>query len=281
MQRTFGGGQTCEVMPMGVAVAQKKSQKPPKKAPQRTEPVATRTVAVPRLLGEGEVRLYDAHKSGLPDLACPPPEKLLAEHNWVLVHFPSRRCVVVPEGRLEAFRVMKEMERGKDVLKLLPEKPKVRRVRADAGAGACAKADGKDEEAGEKEARARMCKVTPVSGDLSFEQAMKSVFPNQRITANLERLEQLQKPVFDREGNVVAWADDAMAQIAAAKLVIEHAQGRAGEKPPPPPEKKRVSYEELESMILNSPATLMHFEGLIAAARAKQAAAAAPVEAGG
>ena len=259
--------------------ASKRHAKTSVKPKAKTGPVACSSVKVPDKAGGGEVSLYDAWKAGLPDLVDTPPEKLLAELQWCLVHFPSRRWAMVRGDRIEGLRLLKKLERGEDGLGLLPPKP-VKKPPAPTGARASART-GQDDETGrqgDRETGQRQqsdFKATPVSGDLSFDQAMKSVFPNQRITANLERLERLQKPVFDREGNIVAWQDDAMAQIAAAKLVIEHAQGRAGEKPPPPPDKKRISYEELEKMILDSAPTLMFFKNLIAKVEAAETAAQA------
>lgn len=235
------------------SVAKKKSQKPPKPT-QRTDPVPTRTTAVPRSLGEGEVRLYDAHKAGLPDLAMPPPKQQLVEFSWVLVHFPSRRCVVVPEGRLEAFRVLKALERGKDLLKLLPAKPKVRLAgtRTRAGAGAREVDKGVDEEKEPEGPRREAALDLPDVSGLNFDAAMKTAFPNEFIIRELGRLLRAQKPIVDKEGNLVDYSDDYMTQTNAVKLMIEHAQGRAGEKPPPPPEKKKVTFEELAAQIKTS-----------------------------
>lgn len=260
-------------------MARKKSSKPEKQPPKPAAPVALSSVKVPDKLGGGEVRLYDAWKAGLPDLVDMPPEKKLAEVQFWLCHFPARRSAAVMGDRLEGMRLLRKFEKGEQPVELIPQSVKSApaRARARAGAKDQDKATGSpgDAEATPPQGQRSEFKATPLPGDLSFDQAMKSVFPNQRITANLERLERLQKPVFDREGNIVAWQDDAMAQIAAAKLVIEHAQGRAGEKPPPPPDKKRISYEELEKMILESAPTRMFFKNLIAKVEAAETAAQA------
>ena len=254
------------------------AKKPIQKKPpvgKTPKPESTRTVAAE--IGGGEARLYDAHKQGLPDLATMPPEKELADCQWWLVHFPSRRAVAVLAGRLEGMRLLKKLETGKDEAGLLPP-PKIKKSpkpasKGRARAGACASA-GEDQNPPEKKPP-----FTDVPDGLSFDAAMKHVFPNQRITGKLEALMEAEKPVYDKEGVLVGHMPDYMTQIAALKLSIEHAQGRAGEKPPPPPDKKRVSYEELEKMILSSPATLAHFESLIARGKEKQAAVM-PVEAG-
>ena len=261
-------------------MARKKSSKPDKQPPKKPAgPVALSSVKVPDKLGGGEVRLYDAWKAGLPDLVDMPPEKKLAEVQFWLCHFPSRRAAAVMGDRLEGMRLLRKFEKGEKPVELIPESVKSAPARARARAGAKGEQDKETGRQGDGETalpgQRSEFKATPLPGDLSFDQAMKSVFPNQRITANLERLERLQKPVFDREGNIVAWQDDAMAQIAAAKLVIEHAQGRAGEKPPPPPDKKRISYEELEKMILDSAPTRMFFKNLIAKVEAAETAAQA------
>lgn len=240
---------------------------------------------MPRVLGEGEVRLYDSHKVGLPDVPKPPPEKELAVASWVLVHFPSRRCVVVPEGRLEAFRVMKSMERGKDLLKLLPAKPKVSRACAPTRAGACAKDGKKDEETGgpgdgEGEPPQRKTLDVKVESGLNFDATMKQAFPNEFIVAEIARLLRAEKAIYDREGGLVGYTDDYMTQTNAVKLMIEHAQGRAGEKPPPPPDKKRISFDELVGQIKTSPAARSFIRRILDEAEAETAVApvAAPTE---
>jgi len=82
--------------------------------------------------------------------------------------------------------------------------------------------------------------------------------------------------VFDREGVAIGTKPAWMVRKEAVKLMIEHAQGRASEKPPPPPDKKKISYEELERMILGSEATRMVFKNLIARAEAPAAVAVKP-----
>lgn len=238
------------------------------------KPYTTRPV--PAKLGAGEVRLYDAHKAGLPDLVKPPPEKLLAEYQWWLVHFPSRRWAAVKGDRLEGLRVLKKLEKGVDEVGVLPPvKVKKPRQQADketkglkkppAPARAHTRAGGREagEEAGGEE-KADQPKFTQVPPDLNFDAAMKHVFPNQRITAKLEALMEAERPVYDKEGVLVGHVPDYMTQISALKLGIEHAQGRAGEKPPPPPDKKRVSYEELEGMLRNNAAARLVFKNLLA-----------------
>jgi hypothetical protein len=239
-------------------------------------------VAVPRLLGEGEVRLYDSQKVGLPDVPKPPPEKELAEASWVLVHFPSRRCVIVPEGRLEAFRVMKQLERGKDLLKLLPEKKKPSRACAPTRAGASAKGQKAEESEAEGEAVPPQRKTleVPVVPGLNFDAAMKHAFPSEFIITEIARLLRAEKAIYDREGGLVGYVDDYMTQTNAVKLMIEHAQGRAGEKPPPPPDKKRISFDELVSQIKTSPAARNFIRRILDDAEAETAVApvVAPVE---
>jgi hypothetical protein len=77
------------------------------------------------------------------------------------------------------------------------------------------------------------------------------------------RLLRAQKAVYDKEGNLVDYVDDYMTQTNAVKLMIEHAQGRAGEKPPPPVEKKRVTYEQLTTQIQTSQAARSMLRRLI------------------
>lgn len=255
-------------------VAKKTSQKPPKttaKPAARPESVAMRTVAVPSSLGEGEVRLYDGWKAGLPDVVEMPPEALLAQFQWVLVHFPSRRAVVVQGDRGEGLRLLKTLERGENPLGIVPEpadRPPAR-VRARVGVKKV------EDEAAPKVVKKAKLRIKVAKG-LDFDRTMKSAFPNEFIAAEVARLLRAQKAVYDREGNLVDYVDDFQTQTNAVKLMIEHAQGRAGEKPPPPAEKKRVTYEQLVGQIQTSPAARLMLRRLIDEA---EAAAAPKLEA--
>ena len=220
--------------------------------------------------GGGEVHLFDAWKSGLPDLLEPPPEQLLAMHQWWIVHFPTRRAVFVAGDRDEGMRLLKRLQEGEDTTGLLDGLVPVRgsaRARPDESGGRVAQqlvdktgdAHGQDAES--------QVGVTPVPEGLSFDSAMKHVFPNSRITGNLERLLAAETPVYGKEG-LVGYKPDYMTQNAALRLIIEHAQGRAGEKPPPPPEKKRITYEELQQQIVSSASARLTLKRLIEEAEA-------------
>lgn len=275
-------------------MAKKTSRKPPKppaKPIARPESVAMRTVGVPSSLGEGEVRLYDAWKAPLPDLVETPPEDLLAEFQWVLVHFPSRRGVVVKGDRLEGLRLLKQVEKGENVPGLLPETSKPPHARAGARARARGEAEGRGASEtgglgdGEPKKKPKPSKLRiKIEKGLDFDRTMKTAFPNEFIAAEVARLLRAQKAVFDKEGNLVDYVDDYMTQTNAVKLMIEHAQGRAGEKPPPPVEKKRVTYEQLVGQIQTSPAARLMLRRLIdeadEAAKAKPEAAAETPAAG-
>jgi len=219
-------------------------------------------------LGGGEVRLYNLKKHPLPDVVNTPPEKALAECDCWLVHFPSRQCVAVPGGRAEGLRLLKKLAEGKDEQGWLP-RPEVKKARARTGARVCVIADG-DEGETQAEAKPKVKKFrgTPVAKDMDFEKAMKHVFPNGRITREIEKLLVAEDPVFDKEGNEVGYKPAHMVRKEAVKLMIEHAQGRAGEKPAPQPDKKKVTYDELETMILGSQAARMYFKRLIEKAEA-------------
>lgn len=234
---------------------------------------------MPDVLGGGEVRLYDAWKAGLPDVPEPPPEATLSEYQWVLVHFPSRRCVVVKGDRVEGLRLAKKFEKGEDPVGLLPPATGTKWSQRTRGSG---RARGGLEAllgAAPKRVRHKRAKITAVPEGMDFDHAMKFVFTNQHITADIERLSQAQSPVFDRDGNIVAYKDDYMTQMAALKLKIEHAQGRPGEKPPPPPDKKKVTFDELVAQIKGSQAARDFLRRLIDQAdqeNAKPEAAPAP-----
>lgn len=224
-------------------------------------------------LGGGEARLYNIRKHPLPDLAQPPKEKDMAACDWWLVHFPSRRCLSVPAGRLEGMRLLKKLSEGKDEMGWLPT-PKPRKVKkapkkgdgdqAGAGAGAGAREEGEPE-----------ITLTTVPAELGFDAAMKFAFPNQRIVHEIEKMIQANDEVVIK-GVVVGSKPNWTARKEGLRMMIEHAQGRAGEKPPPPPEKKRVSYAELEEMLLTSPATRKAFKSLIEKAEKMTQDAAVP-----
>lgn len=236
-------------------------------------------------LGGGEVRLYNLKKHPLPEVVNTPPEQALAECDWWLVHFPSRKCVAVPEGRSEGLRLLKKLENGKDELGWIPpQKVKGGRAGTRARVGVCEDLEPPQGGAtipGDSEVKPKVkrIKFTPVPKDMGFDAAMKHVFPNARITKEIERLLVAEDPVFDKEGNEVGYKPAHMVRKEAVKLMIEHAQGRAGEKPPPPPEKKKVSYDELEKQILSSKATRMVLKRLIESADAAEAAQAVPAPA--
>jgi hypothetical protein len=234
-------------------------------------------------LGGGEVRLYHLKKHPLPDVVNTPREQQLAECDWWMVHFPSRTCVAVPEGRSEGLRMLKKLEQGKDELGWIPL-PKVKKPRTGARArvGVCVTAEEPPAEKagkGEDKPKVKRVRLTSVPEELGFDASMKLAFPNKRIVHEIEKLLVAEDDVVDREGNVLGSKPAWMVRKEAVKLMIEHAQGRAGEKPPPPPDKKKVSYDELEKQILSSKATRMVLKRLIESADAAEAAQAVPAPA--
>jgi hypothetical protein len=259
--------------------------KPPQSAAD-TPPDASRCESRRKIadsLGGGEVRLYHLKKHVLPDVVNTPREQQLAECEWWMVHFPSRTCVAVPEGRSEGLRLLKKLEQGKDELGWIPL-PKVKKARAGARSrvGVCVTAEeplAEKEGKGEDKPKVKKMEFTPVPPEMGFDAAMKHVFPNARITQEIEKLLVAEDPIFDKEGNEVGCKPAHMVRKEAVKLMIEHAQGRAGEKPPPPPDKKKVSYDELEKQILSSKATRMVLKRLIESADAAEAAQAVPAPA--
>lgn len=229
----------------------------PKKAAKKKGGVESGCESLRKLagsLGDGEVRLYNLKKHTLPSLVQPPREKDLAACDWWLVHFPSRKYVAVPGGRGEALRLLKKLGEGKDELGWIPvPKPKAKTVKsshARARVGVC------EEDEPEK------VKLTEVPASLDFDAAMKYAFPNQRIVHEIEKMMQAVDDVVIG-GKVIATKPNWTARKEGVKFMIEHAQGRAGEKPPPPPEKKTVSWDELKGMIFKSPSARMVLHGLI------------------
>lgn len=247
-----------------------KSPKSAAKVPDVSRCVSSRKIG--DALGGGEVRYYNLKKHPLPDVVNVPTEKAAAACECWLVHFPSRRCVGVPAGHGEALRLLKKLEAGKDELGWLP-RPSTKKAPARARARVCVKGEGVEGEETPKPKAPKRIKFTAVPAEMDFDKAMKHVFPNSRITREIERLLSAEDDVFDREGNSIGSKPAWMVRKEAVKLMIEHAQGRAGEKPAPLPDKKKVSYEELERMILGSAATRMVLKNLIDKAEAVPVAA--------
>lgn len=225
-------------------MAKNKSQKPAKS--ERTEPAPMSTVAVPSSLGEGEVRLYDVRKSALPEVVEPPPEALLAEFQFVLVHFPSRRCVVIKGDRGAALAAMKKLGRGEDVEHVLP--PKKSRVRARV----CVKGDGdKDGEPPPKPSKRIGFTSVPEGAD--FDQAMLHVFPVQRLTQHFERLLEAEEDVFDKEGNCTGSKPAFTTQFQTLKALTEWHQGRPREREKKKDQRPVLGIQELRQKLLMSP----------------------------
>ena len=245
-------------------MAKKASEKPPSSKPHATS-------AVPEKLGGGEVRLYSLKESSLPDVPHPPAEKDLAECDWWVVHFPSR-TIKAAASRANGLAALKAITRGEDKLGVVPA-VKVKKAKA--------KAKKPESEEGQPPPQRSSTPVllTQVPEGLDFDRAMKHAFPNQRIINEIELLLRAEDEVTDREGNVIGSKPAWMVRKEALKMMIEHAQGRAGEKLPPPPEKTKVTYDELKSMIIGSEATRKVLRNLIDEAEQK-AQTAKPVEGG-
>lgn len=214
-----------------------------------TEPECESTRKVPDNLGGGEVRLYNAHKHGLPDLAETPPEKLLAECAWFLVHFPSRRWVAVSSGRGEGLRLLKKLESGKDECGLLPPKPPPARARVCVGVTepVTGEVDSGKREKPEEQA------FTEVPEGADFDQAMQHVFPVKRLTENFERLLRAEEDVYDKEGNWSGTRPAFGVQFQALKALVEWHQGRPTEKPKKKDTRPVVTLEEMRRKMRLSP----------------------------
>lgn len=212
------------------------------------------TVTVAESLGGGEVRLYDVRKSKLPDVVETPPEALLAEFQFVLVHFPSRRCVVIKGDRGAALAAMKKMSRGENVDGLLPPKAsKTSRVRARVCVEG--KPDGEAKEQGDEEMKppANRMAYTPVPEGADFDQAMMIVFPVERLMQHYERLLYAAESVFDREGNEVGVREAFGTQFQMLAKISEYHQGRPREREKKKEVKPVLGIQELRQKLLISP----------------------------
>ncbi len=234
-------------------MAKKKPQQPQKPIPP-TEPVPMSTVTVAESLGGGEVRLYNVRKSKLPDVVETPPEALLAEFSFVLVHFPSRRCVVIKGDRGAALAAMKKLGRGENVEGLLPPKPsKPSCVRARV----CVKGEPAGETGGqgdeEKKPPANRMAYTAVPEGADFDQAMAHVFPVARLTQHFERLLMAEEDVFDKDGNCTGSKPAFSTQFSTLKALTEWHQGRPREREKKKDAKPVLGIQELRQKLLISP----------------------------
>lgn len=242
------------------------------------DPVALTWRQVNPTLGKGRVSLYDA-RAGLPELAVDFPDALLKSMPWVVVHFPSRRAVLLKSKKI-ALDYLKAVKDGEDKLGLTrspvesTEKP---RARARAS-----KVDSKKEAVDPQKPEAEETKggdskgaegeeMTRVPEGATFDQAMQSVFSPQRLTGELERLLRAQKSWMNGEGDMES-APDYAVQLNTVKTIISYHQGRPPEKEKPPKEKPKMSLEELETLVMTSPAAQKFMSDLL-----KKAAAAADV----
>ncbi len=240
------------MVPIRWAVAKKKSQKPPKPTPP-TEPKPMSTVAVAESCGGGEVRLYNVRKSKLPDVVEPPPEALLAEFQFVVVHFPSRRCVVIKGDRGAALAAMKKLGRGENVQGLLPAKA---RKTSRVPARVCVKqleADAEKQRDEEVKPPVNRVAYTPVPEGADFDQAMAHVFPVSRLTQHFERLLMAEEDVFDKDGNCTGSKAAFTTQFQTLKALTEWHQGRPREREKKKTERPVLGIQELRQKMLMSP----------------------------
>lgn len=267
--------------------------------PPKREPAPVTYRDVPAGLGKGRVSLYDSAVA-LPSLLEIPVPALLKKCPWVLVHFPSRRHVLV-KSKAAGLEVLREIHAGKDSTGVVPKaekdkgkrsggdkeraKPEKSKAAVPAQARARAKKAAVEEKAGgaasqEEESPADSKKenfdFTVVPPGMTFDQAMQFVFPPQRLTMEMERLLRFKKKIITREGDELGDEDEPFVQGGMLKNIISYHQGRPAEKEKPPPEKKRVSYDELKTLVLTSDAALEYMERLVQSARAARTDATNP-----
>jgi len=222
-------------------------------------PQAESTRKLPDCLGGGEVRLYDAYK-GLPDLVQTPPEKLLAECQWFLVHFPSRKWVAVNAGRLEGMRQLKKLHGGVDEWHWLPTPTVKKSSKAKESSGTRTDASARED--------APPRKYTEVPEGADFDQAMVAVFPVQRLMHEYERLLWASETVYDREGNEVGEKPAFTVQFQALRSLVEYHQGRPLEKAKKIDERPVLTLEEMREKMIKSPAYLEAIEEMMKEAKA-------------
>ena len=205
-------------------------------------------VPVPDSLGGGEVRLYDLRKTALPDVVNTPPEAVLAEWQFWVVHFPSRRWAAVKGDRGQALAVMKKLSRGEDALGLCPPPKPAKKPRVHARA--CVREDGSGEE---KKPPANRRAYTTVPEGADFDQAMDHVFPNQRLTQLWEDAVFATEEVTDKNGNVMGSKANWSARTTALNALTQLIKGRPREKEKKKAERPVLGIQELRQKLLISP----------------------------
>lgn len=225
-------------------MAKKQAVKPDKTS------TAESTRKVAEKLGGGEARLYNVRKQQFPEVVNTPPEKLRAENDWFLVHFPSRRWVVVPDGRAEGLRLLKRLEGGKDECGLLPV-PEKKAPRARARVNPPVSEVETEAKEPEPPPENRIG-YTLVPEGSDFDQAMQHVFPVSRLTQHFERLLTATEPVYDKEGNDVGEKPAFGVQFQTLKALTEWHQGRPTEKPKKAAVRPVLTLEELREKMIKS-----------------------------
>lgn len=110
----------------------------------------------------------------------------------------------------------------------------------------------------------------------SFNDALDSSFPLERIITEIEGLISAADPIFDKEGNHIGDKANFMARRDGLKMIIEYKEGKAREREKAKETAKRITFDELKGRLLKSEANCKGLEALIAQARADRAAEAKP-----
>ena len=238
------------------------------------DPVALTWRQVHPTLGKGRVSLFDA-RAGLPQLLVEFPPELLKSMPWVVVHFPSRRAVLI-KSKKAGLDYLKEVKDGEDKLGLT-QSP-VDSIKKPSARARAIKVDPKKEAVEPQKAEPEATKagdstgtneggMTRIPEGMTFDQAMQSVFSPQRLTGELERLLRAEKSWMTGEGDMES-APDYAVQLNTVKTIISYHQGRPPEKEKPPKEKAKMSLEELESLVMTSPAARQFMSDLLKKAEA-------------
>lgn len=271
----------------------KKTAKPP---PPKIGPQFASFAPVPNPGGKGRkarVCLYDMQKEGLPEVVNPPDDTIRKQSRWALVHFPSRRWVLI-KTKTEGLAALDEIRKSNNPYNILPEKKGRTKVSASC---AQARASGKGgKTTGEKpviKPESKPEPVAPAGGDeaasdqgddprrrpadeikvpegMTFDQAMVHCFPVERLMQNFMRLLHAEEDVFNKDGQWTGTRPAFSVQFQTLKALTEWHQGRPVEKEKPPQEKPRMSHDELIGWIEGNPDAVAYLETVIARAKVKQ-----------
>lgn len=232
--------------------------------------------------------LYDVKDDGTPPTVQNPDD--IKGCRWVLVLFPERwgwatksRAAGVSEAKGNsptlAALLLKREKKPKKKPEKGAQKPNpeggvtharthTKRVETPKDKGKSAGEESKDNEQEEEKQKPQRPEIP---ANATFEQALDIRFPVERIMDDLEDLIEASTPIYTKEGDYVGEKPDFPTRMHAVKTAISYREGLARVKEKEMAEPKRISFDELEAMLLENPLACDTLERAIQKARQHQA----------